>query len=184
MAVSSPTIMRGIFASIAAATTALVACSAGTNNHPSPPTSAEYDIQFPSPQVAAGVDSVQTWVFAKATAGTDCASLIVDLKNGTPLPADAAHTDPVALCDLFNQKAGSIPDVVYGDIVVLVSAPRGGNPYLGGCALGTLSASSSPVSVVLGPVDFSKPLASTCCASIGGFCSDNACASTSCTDGG
>lgn len=176
--------MRGIFASVAVATTTLVACSAGTNNHPSPPTTAEYDIQFPSPAIAAGVDSVQTWVFAKATAGTDCASLVVDLKNGTPLPADAAHTDPVALCDVFNQKAGSIPDVVYGDVVVLVSAPRSGKPYLGGCASGTLSASGSPISVVLGQMDFTKPLASTCCTSIGGYCSDSSCAGSTCADGG
>jgi hypothetical protein len=173
--------MRGIFscrfarratASIAAALTVLAGCSAGTNNQPSPPTLAEYDISFPSTAAAVSVDTIQTWVFDASTPKTNCASLLVARSSGTPLPNDLAHIDPVALCDLLqNGSKGTIDPVPYGNVVFLVVAQRQGNDYFSGCVLATLSQTSSRVSVQLEQVTFT-PIPSTTCTSVSDHCNN------------
>lgn len=141
---------------------ALAACSAGTNEHASPPTSAEYDVEFPSTAAAVSVDTIQTFVFSASTPETECPSLLVARKTGAGLPPALAQTDPVALCDMLSGSKGGIPAVGFGNVSFLVVAQRQNADAFTGCTLTTLSATSGPVSVQLGQVTIDAIPATTC----------------------
>jgi hypothetical protein len=126
-----------------------LACSAGTNTHPSPPTSVEYDVEFPSTEAAVGADTVQAYVFSTSTPKTDCASLLVALQGGSDLPTVVAQTDPIALCDMLAGKGGVLSDVGYGTVSFLVVTKRANAYYFTGCTLATLTATSAPVQIQL-----------------------------------
>jgi hypothetical protein len=152
---------------------ALVACSAGTNNHPSPPSPFTYEIQFPSTQTAVGADTVQVFVFSRATPKTDCPSLITVRTSRGNLPATVAQTDQLTLCDVLTSTTsmkGQLPSVPYGDVSFLVVAQRGGIDYFTGCALATLSATSGPVAVSLTAASNTTPIPATNCMSVSAHC--------------
>jgi hypothetical protein len=163
------TIRRRAMGPGAALSVALAACSAGTNDHPSPPTASEYDIEFPSTAAAVSVDTIQTFVFSASTPQTDCPSLLVARRTGAGLPTVLAQTDPVPLCGLLDGGVGQLLDVGYGTVSFLVVAQRQNTDYFSGCTLTTLSATSAPVSVQLQQVTIAS-LPPTTCTSVSDHC--------------
>jgi len=150
-----------------------LACSAGTNTHPSPPTTVEYDIEFPSTQAAVGTDTVQTFVFASTTPKTDCPSLLVARQSGSDLPTALAQTQPAKLCDVLAGNAGKLDDVGYGTVSFLVVAQRGGTDYFTGCILATLNAqTTAPVQVQLAQATTAH-IPTTTCSTVADFCAGN-----------
>ncbi len=163
----------GIFFSFASLAGALVACSAGTSDHASAPSSYTYEIEFPSTQAAVGADTVQVFVFSQSTPETDCPSLITDVSSQESLPPTVAQTNQLALCDVLSGSKGEIPNVTYGDVAFLVVAQRNGANYFSGCALATISASSGPVDVSLTAVSDTTTILPTTCMSVSAFCSQS-----------
>jgi hypothetical protein len=165
-------LVRCIAVPLALAVAGPLACSAGTNTHPSPPTPLEYDVEFPSVQAAVGANTVQTFVYSTATAKTDCPSLLVARQSGSDLPTDIAHTDPVAFCDLINGKGTPLTNVGYGTVSFLVVAQRGGVDYFTGCTLATLSATSAAVQIQLAQATTAH-IPTTTCNTTADFCAGN-----------
>ncbi len=152
----------------------IVACSAGTNDHPSPPSAGTYDVEFPSTAAAVGAETVQAFVYANpsAAAETDCTSLIVARQSGSDLPTPEAQTPQVALCDVLSNAAkAQIPSVPYGNISLLVVTQRGGADYFTGCALATLGQGSPAVTVQLQQASALARTPSTNCGAVSDFCS-------------
>jgi hypothetical protein len=151
----------------------VVACSAGTNTHPSPPSAGTYEIEFPSTSAAVAADNVQAFVFANLSAAgkTDCAALIVARQSGADLPTPEGQTGQIALCDvLANGSKAEIPSVPYGDVSFLVVTQRNGVDYFTGCALATLADGSPPITVQLQQAVATLHIPSTDCASVSDFC--------------
>jgi hypothetical protein len=148
---------------------AVASCSAGTTDHPSPPTSASYQIAFPSTAAAVGADTVQVFVYSRATPMTDCPSLITARSTMQGLPAAVAQTDQYSLCDGVSGAKGQIANVPYGDVSFLAVTQRAGKDYFTGCALATLSATSAPVEISLGAATTAH-IQSTNCISVSQIC--------------
>lgn len=152
----------------------LGACSAGTNNIPSPPSAGTYEIEFPSTAAAVAAETVQAFVFANPSGAnkTDCTSLIVARQSGSDLPAAEAQTGQVRLCDVLTAPRTNalIPDVPYGNVSLLVVTQRNGSDYFTGCALSTLGPNSPPVTVQLQQATATAHIPSTNCANVGDYC--------------
>lgn len=170
--------MRSLIA-LGAVTSVAAACSAGTTDHSSAPTSVEYDVEFPSTAAAVAADTIQTFVYSSSTPKTDCPSLLVARQSGSGLPTAVAQAAPVALCDMAAGGKGQISGVGYGNVSFLVVAQRGGADYMTGCTLTTLSASVTSVSVQLGLVN-DQPIPLTSCQTVSDFCASP----SACTVGG
>jgi hypothetical protein len=171
-------------AALGAAAVALVACSAGTETHASPPSAATYEIQFPSTQTAVGADSIQVFVYSRGTPKTDCPSLITVRSAGGTLPAPLAQTDPLSLCDVLQNGKGQLTDIPYGDVSFLVIAQRGGSDYFTGCALATIAQNSTPVAISLEAATTTTHIPSTTCNSVSQRCAMPPVCCVGCGDGG
>jgi len=148
----------------------VVACSAGTTDHASAPTSYTYEVAFPSTQAAVGADTIQVFVFSRSTPETDCPSLITDVSSHESFPPTLAQTSQLALCDVLTGTQGEIPNVTYGEVAFLVVAQRAGANYFSGCALATISATSAPVDVSLTAISDTTTIEQTNCGSVSAFC--------------
>jgi hypothetical protein len=143
-------------------TASIGACSA------SPPTSVPYTIEFPSTAAAVGADTVQVFVFDHSQPKTDCPSLISG-RAAQNLPSAIAQTDQLALCDVMAGSKGQIGSVPYESVSFLAVTQRNGIDYFTGCALATLSSSTSDVAIQLSPAT-TTPIPTTNCMNVSDFC--------------
>ena len=148
-------------------------CSAGTTDHPSPPSNATFEVQFPSTAAEVGAETIQAFVYANPSsmAMTDCEHLIVARQTMNNLPPAEAQTSSIAMCDLLaDATKGQVPNVPYGQVAVLVVTQRKGADYFTGCASGPLSQSGTPISVILSPAKITTPIPSTNCQNASDIC--------------
>jgi hypothetical protein len=159
-------------AAAAAATLAgVLACSQSVNQHPSPATTGQVQIAFPSTAVAVASEKVQVLVFDATVPGTDCLSLLVARESGAETPKAPAlllDTGAVDACALAGGD-GALP-ISYGSRSFLAVAQRGGQDFFTGCAQGDIEADSPPVSITLAEAKIGTHVPPTTCASLSQKC--------------
>lgn len=147
----------------------VAACSAGTNQHPSPPVNETYRVTFPSNAAAVAAETLQVFVFDAAAAGTDCASLLLKRKSGSDLGTPLATTDSLLMCDVFSGEAvdggtkGVLPTLTFGSRAFLAVTQRTGKDFFIGCATTNVAADSPPIDLTLGPANATVTVPATSC---------------------
>lgn len=162
-----------------------VSCASSTDvvKKPSDPTTAHYQVVFPSTAVAATTDSLQVLVFDATNAagdGTDCLTLITKRRSGGELPGaplKIVESAPATPCDLLASNAakpsptdkGAV-SVTYGHRSFLVVAERGGSDYFLGCASKDISTEDTVVEIPVSPANATISVPSSPCQSLSDKC--------------
>ncbi len=134
------------------------------------PAPGTYTIGFPSVLAAAATDSVQVFVFPYAAADT-CQKLVETVVTAQPLPSPVASTAQTSPCSLLT--GGADLSVGFGDFAFLAVATRNKFPnasFLVGCATQTTSSTNTVVNIPLELTDFTNPLPTLTCTSLGQRC--------------
>jgi hypothetical protein len=167
----------------------VVACSSSTEvvEIPAQPTTAHYQVAFPSTNVAVTTETMQVFVFDATDTtknGTDCLTLITKRRSGGDLPADALklfESEPASPCDLLSTtvasdkgepltgKKGALA-TTYGNRSFLVVTRRAGADYFLGCTTRAITSTDTTVEVALSPADATISVPASMCASLSDKC--------------
>lgn len=163
-----------------------VSCASSTDvvKKPSDPTTAHYQVVFPSTAVAATTDSLQVLVFDATNAsqdGTDCLTLITKRRSGAELPnapLKIVESPSATPCDLLASSAAQKPSptdkgavsVTYGNRSFLVVTERGGSDYFLGCATKDISSDDALVEIPVSPANATISVPSSTCQSLSDKC--------------
>lgn len=129
-----------------AACAILVACG---NRSGAGPSGGSYTIAFPSTAMAVSTDTVQVLVFdvPKDQSATMCPDLVLKRSSNQDLPPPLIEGPQLSPCDLLDGKGGvTIP---YGTRALFAIGRRGGEDFLVGCAIQTVTENSLTVPVDL-----------------------------------
>jgi hypothetical protein len=155
---------------------ALLACSQPVDHVASPPTSAQYQVTFPSTAVAVASDTVQVLVFDASATGADCLSLVTARRTGAQLPKGAAlllDTGAVQTCDLAAGQ-GTF-QVSYGSRSFFAIAQRAGQDFFTGCTQADVEANIAPVNISLAQDKTGTTVPPTTCTSLSEKCNGGSC---------
>lgn len=167
----------------------VVACSSSTEvvEVPAQPTTAHYQIAFPSVNVAVTTETMQVFVFDAAGGaknGTDCLTLITKRRSGGDLPTDALklfESEPTTPCDLLATTAASdkgeplagkkgVVVTGYGVRSFLVVTRRAGTDYFLGCTTREITTAGATVEVALSPANATISVPTSTCVTLSSKC--------------
>ena len=154
----------------------LAACGEEVVKVPSPPTSARYQINFPSTRVAVATEAIQVSVFDAtngAQAGTDCLTLITKQKTKADLPKAPlfiAQTEVIPVCDVLSGTKGALPTISYGKRTFMAVAKRGNADFFLGCSEADIGSADALVDISVAQVDETTQVPTTTCPTLGDKC--------------
>jgi hypothetical protein len=149
----------------------VAACTQPVTHEASPPSSAQYEVRFPSTAAAVATDTLEVLVFDAAATGGDCLSLATARESGVDLPQSPVlllDTGAVPICSITpGQAAFELP---YGAVSFFAVAQRQGQDLFLGCTQTDLVPDAGPVDIWLAEAKIGTTLPATACMSLTNWC--------------